>query len=289
MAQSTRGIGRLVASAAVALVIASVAPKTADAKLETGTRTVEQPGVIEAVTGGFVPAPPVDELYAHKSRQPASPRADHLLFAILFVGLVVMVRVIRRERNPKQRLRLAAATALAALLFASATAAMPWFSVGSPIEGDRAIECGLGDEAACAATVPDQVIGSVDRAPQLADWMATADALRLGLLLSLFLLLPALNWSLVAPRNITAHALLCLGAGAATFSAGASQLYLWTAPAWLDVQAYWTADVATLCAAAIAVASVVICRAGFRWANGPDVPAATAHFPGGHDTGREPG
>lgn len=270
----------------VALVVWLLLPATAQAKIETGTRVVDTPESFECARAGEAP---VALVYAGKSRQPPSPRADHLLFGILFIGLAVIVRVIRRERNRGQRVRLAAATSLAALLFASATAAMPWFSVDSPTPGDRAIECSLGDEALCASTVPDARVGAVDRATDLADWMAAADALQLGLLLSLFLLLPALNWSLIAPRNITAHAVLCLGAGAAAFSAGAAQFYLWTAPSWLAVHAYWTADVASLCALAIAIASVLICRAGFRWAEGPQVPAARAQFPPEQVTGRLPG
>jgi hypothetical protein len=275
----------------MALAVLVTAPGTAAAKLESGTHLASAPDAHEDyLCGGVVSAAdPAEEVYANRSRQPPSPRADHLLFAILFAGLAIMVRVIRRERSPRQRVRLAAMAAMASLLFACATAAMPWFSVDSPIDGDRRLECNLGDEAACAATVPDLPGAGMERAADLADWMAVADALRLGLLLSLFLLLPALNWSLVAPRNMAAHAVLCLGAGAAVFSAGASQLYLLAAPGWLDLHAYWTADVASLCAVAIAIAAVVICRAGFEWASGPAVPSATAHFPVGQNTGREPG
>lgn len=208
------------------------------------------------------------------------PRSDHALFVVLAVGLGVVWARYRREPAPETKIRLAALAALAALVFLSVTAAMPWVAIDAGA-GGGSIVCLLGQEASCAvragtpllATASDP--GAAVYAFEVQRWQCAAAALRMGQVTALSLLLPALIWLLVAPHNRAAQAASAVGASVAGFTLMVTLLYTGSVPAWLLAEHYWTTDIALLSTATIVVASVLIVRQSFALiAGGHGLPRA---------------
>lgn len=211
----------------------------------------------------------------------APPRADQILFGMLALGLFALWRLYRRETCHEFKIRLASAAALSSLMFLSVTPAMPWMTVADP-SGDRpAVECHLGDETACATYAPDggpdpATLSSASalRVFELERWKSASAGVRVGLVLSLMLLLPALIWLSVAPRVRAAQAAVAVGASTAAFTLLATIFYRLSVPSWMQVQTHWTSDVALMAATNIAVATALIVRSAFTLAEPPRLPAA---------------
>jgi hypothetical protein len=183
-----------------------------------------------------------------------------LLFLILCGGLVLIGSAYRRARCRLRRVRLAALVALGSLLFLAASAAMPWLASRAPSGTGPGIECSLGEEVACAGYAIDPEVSPTRARADVADWLGAAHALRLGQMFALLVLVPALIWAVAAPANRANHAAAALGAGAALFALLAAAWYQTAIPRWLQADVYWTADLAMLASAAIAVAAVALTR-----------------------------
>ena len=198
----------------------------------------------------------------------AAPRSDHVLFAVLAIGLGVRWARYRRDPSPEAKIRFAALAALVSVVLLSVTAAMPWVVLDAGSGGAHVL-CLLGQEGACAARAgaPPLIVASEPattlQAFEVQRWLCASAALRMGQVMALSLLLPALIWLLVDPRHRAAQAATAVGASVAGFTLLVVFLYRASVPAWLDGELTWTADIALLAAGAIVVASVLIVRQSF--------------------------
>jgi hypothetical protein len=231
-------------------------------------------------------SPPVWVGAAGAFARRSSPRPDQALCLILLFSLLGLWQWYRSESSQAARVRVAAASALCAVLFLSATGAMPWFSVHDPGGRTPEIECYLGTEQACASYLPDaheSMTGGdpLERARrhfQLYRWSYSAHAIHLGQAVTVLFLVPALIWLLVAPVSRMAQASMAVGAFAAGFTLLVSLFYVSTRPGWLSADSYWTFDLVLLAASNIAVAAVLILRSGFTAVELPSLPAALARL-----------
>jgi hypothetical protein len=177
------------------------------------------------------------------------PRSDQVLFITLAVGIGLLWSRYRREETAETKLRLAALAALVAVVFLSITTTMPWMEdvTGSPVA--------LGHEAAGRALVAHDF--------QIERWQGAAVALHMGEVTVLALLLPALIWLLVEPRQRAAQAAAAVGASVAGFTVLAVLLYMESIPHRVLGELYWTADLALLATVTIVTATVLIVRQSF--------------------------
>lgn len=161
------------------------------------------------------------------------PRSDQVLFVGLALGVGSLWSRYRQAESPETKLRLAALTALLAVVLLSVTSTMPWMEV---------------DAAVLRAAAP---------------WNAAATAVGMGQTTVLALLLPALIWLLVEPRHLAAQAATAVGASVAGFTILAILLAVESIPSPLSATLYWTADLALLACSTIVVATVLIVRQSF--------------------------
>ena len=171
------------------------------------------------------------------------PRSDQVLFGALAIGVGLLWSRYRREESPETKLRLAALAALVSVVLLSVTSAMPW------IEGVRGLA-----PAHCNAAAVDL---------EIARWQAAATAVSMGQVTTLALLLPALIWLLVEPRQRAAQAAAAVGASVAGFTILAVLLYVESIPVSMERTLTWTPDLALLACSSIVVAAVLIVRQSF--------------------------
>lgn len=233
-------------------------------------------------------APVADPAHAavDASATQSSTRSDQLLFLILAAGFFILWHWYRKESDPEYKLRLAAASALASVLFLAVTPAMPWLLVQDPSGHLPATECLLGQEAECAAYAPlaygDRArLGGSEatlRAFELQRWQVAAGAVQIGQVLSLALLLPALIWLIVVPRNRAAQAATAVGASAAAFTALSVLFFRAAVPTWIQADLFWTADLALMTAANIVIAAILVVKHSFGMLSPPlnRIPPARA-------------
>lgn len=211
------------------------------------------------------------------------PRADHVLFLLLSIGLGMLWYWYRREQAPEGKIRLAALSALGSVVFLSVTAAMPWLLVHASGAGRASIECLLGQEAACAyragggalsAGSDPQVLARM--AFEVERWQCASAALRMGQVTALALLLPALVWLLVEPRHRAAQAAAAVGASVAGFTLMVVLLYRESIPSWVSTDPCWTSDIALMTTANIVVAAVLIVRQSLAFLQRTPLPVAVA-------------
>ena len=196
------------------------------------------------------------------------PRSDHVLFTLLAIGLGFLWAWYRRDPTPEGKIRLAALAALVSVVFLSVTAAMPWLGLGEA--GAHPIRCLLGQEGECVFRAGSAVVAASGGHDQLASlsaemqrWQCASAALRMGQVTAMALLLPALIWLLVEPRQRAAQAATAVGASVGGFTFLVVLLYQHSVPAALGATLYWTADIALVTAGTIVVAAVLIVRQSF--------------------------
>jgi hypothetical protein len=207
--------------------------------------------------------------------------ADHVLLFAVLISLACFFTLYRKHTDGETRIRLAAACALASLLFLTVTPALAWLKVEDPSGQLPSVDCSLGDEEQCATYVPDggpnpvaAATASGPRRTELAQWMACSASVRSGLVLSLILLLPALIWLLVVPRLRAAQCSVFIGATAAGYTLLTTLLYLVTVPTWVTASAYRSAEVTLLCCGGIVVATGIVIRESFALERGRELPRA---------------
>jgi hypothetical protein len=230
------------------------------------------------------PSAPVRVSHAGNAATTEAPRADQILFLLLVVGLFTLWAWYRSEHVVEDRIRLAGAVALASLLFLSVTPAMPWLATEDPAGTLPAVECALGHEVGCATYIPIEgpdPLRSGDpaaylRAFELQRWESAAGAVRIGQVMTLALLLPALIWLIVAPRSRAAQAATVVGASAAALTFVSVLLYRATVPSWLSADLYWTADLALLATANVVIAALLVVKHSFALLGPAPLPPAIA-------------
>lgn len=235
----------------------------------------------EPVWVSFDPSQPA------RAQSGAAPRSDHVLFFLLAVGLGFLWYWYRREPSAESKIRLAALAALAAVVFLSVTAAMPWLTVeAAGVEQTASIECLLGQEAACAHQAGAAAMSAAAGEPHLLArlgfeiqrWQCASAALRMGQVTALALLLPALIWLLVDPRHRAAQAAAAVGASVAGFTLMVVLLYRQSVPSWIGADPYWTSDIALMTTCNIVVAAVLIIRQSFAFMQQTTLPVAAARY-----------
>jgi hypothetical protein len=213
------------------------------------------------------------------------PRADHVLFFLLAIGLGMLWYWYRREQTAEGKIRLAALSSLASVVFLSVTAAMPWLLVHASGSGRAAIECLLGQEMACAYQAGGSALAAGGDPELLARmsfeiqrWQCASAALRMGQVTALALLLPALVWLLVDPRHRAAQAATAVGASVAGFTLMVVLLYRESIPSWVIADPCWTADIALMTTANVVVAAVLIVRQSLAFLQRIPLPVAVARY-----------
>lgn len=235
---------------------------------------------------GSVSAPslPVFISHAGEAATTSGIPTHHLVFALASVMLLGLWWLFRREPDAGNRIRLAAATALVSLLFLAVSPALSWVKVEDPSGRLPDIQCHLGDEAQCATYVPDAGPNplslsevAVERRMEVARWIGASAALRVGLILSMVLLMPAIIWLLVAPGLRSAQTSVALGASAAGYTLLAVLFYRLTMPSWMSVTTTRAFDLGVVATLNIVIAAAMIIYWSFRLTSPlPTLPSAVA-------------
>lgn len=235
---------------------------------------------------GSVSAPslPVFISDAGDSAATSGVSTNHLIFALASLMLLGLWLLFRREADAGNRIRLAAASALVSLLFLAVSPALSWVKVEDPSGRLPDVQCHLGDEAQCATYVPDAGPNplslstvATERRMEVARWIGASAALRMGLILSMVLLLPALIWLLVAPGLRAAQASVALGASAAGYTLLAVLFYRLTIPSWMSVTTTRAFDLGVVATLNIVIAAAMIIYWSFRLVSTPlTLPSAVA-------------
>lgn len=192
------------------------------------------------------------------------PRSDQVLFGALAVGIGLLWSRYRREGSPETKLRLAALAGLISVVLLSVASSMPW------MEGVDGEVLKLGQEGGGLPGMHDLAI---------VRWQGASMALSMGLVTVLALLLPALIWLLVEPRQRAAQAATAVGASVAGFTFLAVLLYVDSIPGHESGHLYWTADLALLATSTIVIAAVLIVRQSFALlTDGQALPRAGARY-----------
>ncbi|HUS66750.1 MAG TPA: hypothetical protein VMZ28_19570 [Kofleriaceae bacterium] len=176
------------------------------------------------------------------------PRSDQVLFVALAVGIGLLWSRYRKEGSPETKLRLAALAGLISVVLLSVASSMPW------MEGLDGEVLKLGQEGGYARAMLDL---------DIVRWQGASTALSMGLVTVLALLLPALIWLLVEPRQRGAQAAAAVGASVAGFTMLAVLVYVESIPPRVIGELYWTSDLALLATSTIVVAAVLIVRQSF--------------------------
>lgn len=236
---------------------------------------------------GTVSAPSLPVFISHAGDAAASDGigADQIVFALAAVMLLGLWWAFRRESDAGYRIRLAAAIALVSLLFLAVSPALSWIKVKDPSGQLPDVQCHLGDEAQCATYVPDSGPNplsisdvAIDRRIEVARWIGASAALRVGLILSMVLLMPALIWLLVAPGLRTAQTTVALGASAAGYTLLAVVFYRLSMPSWMSVSTTRAFDLGVLATLNIVAAAVMIIYWSFRQScPQAEIPSAVVH------------
>ena len=197
--------------------------------------------------------------------------ADRVIMALCCAALLGLWIVFRRNPDPIHRIRVAAAVGLVSVLFLATSPALPWMSVEDPSGRLATVDCHLGDESQCATYAPDSGPNplamsdvSAERRFELARWMSASSALRIGLILCLVLLMPALIWLLVAPTLRPAQNAMVFGASAAGYTFLAALYYRFSVPSWMYVESSRAFELTVLTAGNIVVAAAMVIFWSFR-------------------------
>lgn len=191
--------------------------------------------------------------------------SDRLLFGLLAFALFGTILAYRRETNPEDRLRIAAAASLVAVIFLCTTFTMSWSQTDTL--GQFRDGCSLGFETSCIAPAIDgtarvdletvQVLASLVRASQVA---------------LLLLLVPALIWLLVVPVSRTAQLLTIVSVVPATVLAASTWAY-YGALAPSMVRRAGAADLSLIASSMVVVTAVLTYRFAIGRRNRP-IPEA---------------
>ena len=226
---------------------------------------------------------PVFVHHAGSAMHQGGVRADSVLMVLCAAALLGFWLAFRREDDPVNRIRIAAAAALLSLLFLSVAPALSWQVAFDPSGMVPAVDCHLGDEAQCATYVPDSGPNpmsssdvAAERRFEMTSWMGVSSALRVGMVWCLILLLPALIWLMVVPTLRPAQTAVAFGASAAGYTFLAALFYRMCTPSWMDVQVTQAFDLTLLTSGTIFVAIGVIIRYSLRISPEPSVPLPTA-------------
>ncbi len=238
---------------------------------------------------GSVSAPSLPTFVSHggSANGQDPPRTHQVLMALCCMALFCLWMVYRRDRDPVHRIRVAAALGLVSVLFLATSPALSWVSVEDPSGRLATIDCHLGDEAQCATYVPDagpnplsmsEVAG--ERRFEVARWMSASSALRIGLILCLVLLMPALIWLLVAPTLRAAQGAMIFGASAAGYTLLAAVCYRLTVPSWMVASASNALELTILTTGNIVVAAGLVVYWSFQnlSKDKAPLPSARARF-----------
>jgi hypothetical protein len=198
-------------------------------------------------------------------------RADQVLMALCCASLLALWIVFRRDPDPVHRIRVSAAVGLVSVLFLATSPALSWVSVEDPSGRLATVNCHLGDETQCATYAPDSGPNplsmsdiSSERRFEVARWMSASSALRIGLILCLVLLMPALVWLMVAPTLRPAQSAMAFGASAAGYTFLAAICYRLTVPSWMCVESSNAFELTMLTAGNIVVAAGMVIYWSFR-------------------------
>jgi hypothetical protein len=191
--------------------------------------------------------------------------------ALCCAALLGLWIAFRRDSDPVHRIRVAAAVGLVSVLFLATSPALSWVSVEDPSGRLATADCHLGDETQCATYAPDEGPNplsmsdvAAERRFEVARWMSASSALRIGLILCLVLLMPALIWLLVAPTLRPAQSAMAFGASAAGYTFLAALCYRLTVPSWMCVQSSHAFELTMLTAGNIVVAAGMVIFWSFR-------------------------
>jgi hypothetical protein len=226
--------------------------------------------------GSMSPASlPVFVNHKGMKNRPSSANADEVIALLCCFALFGLWFVYRRSDDPEHRIRIAAAVGLVSVLFLAASPALPWVNVDDPSGRMASVDCHLGDEAQCATYVPDagpnpQSMSrvSAERRFELTRWMGASSALRVGLILCLILLMPALIWLLVAPTLRAAQSAMAFGASAAGYTFLAAICYRITVPSWMSAESTYAFELTTMAAGNIVAAAAMVMLWSFRQSQG---------------------
>ncbi len=238
---------------------------------------------------GSVGPPSLPTFVSHSGASKTQPeaRTHQVLLVFCFCALLALWVVFRRNTDPLHRIRVAAAVGLVSILFLATAPALSWVTVEDPSGRLATVDCHLGDETQCATYVPDsgpnplsmsEVAG--ERRFEMARWMSAASALRIGLILCLILLMPALIWLLVAPTLRPAQSAVVFGASAAGYTFLAALCYRLTVPSWMAVESSHALGLTILTSANIVLAAGMIIFWSFRHLSeeGTSLPQARARL-----------
>jgi hypothetical protein len=234
---------------------------------------------------GSVSAPSLPTFVSHSASSKAhgDPRTHQVLMALCCMALFCLWIVYRRDPDPIQRIRVAAAVGLVSVLFLATSPALSWVSVEDPSGRLATVDCHLGDEAQCATYVPDAgpnplSMGDVagERRFEVARWMSASSALRVGLILCLVLLMPALIWLLVAPTLRAAQSAMVFGATAAGYTFLAAICYRLMVPSWMAVQTSNALELTILTTANIVAAAGLVIYWSFQHVSEGQAPLPAA-------------
>lgn len=234
---------------------------------------------------GSISTPSLPTFVSHSgsAEVQADPRTHKVLIVLCCMALFGLWIVYLRDSDPVHRIRVAAAVGLVSVLFLATSPALSWVSVSDPSGRMATVDCHLGDEAQCATYVPDagpdplsmsEVAG--ERRFEVARWMSTSSALRIGLILCLVLLMPALIWLLVAPTLRVAQSAMVFGASAAGYTLLAALCYRLTVPGWMAVESGYALELTILTTANIVVAAGMVIFWSFQHLREDEVDLPTA-------------
>ena len=234
---------------------------------------------------GRVSPPSLPTFVSHSgsAKGQGEPRTHQVLMVLCCMALFFLWMVYRRDPDPLHRIRVAAAVGLVSVLFLATSPALSWVSVEDPSGRLATIDCHLGDEAQCATYVPDagpnplsmsEVAG--ERRFEVARWVSASSALRIGLILCLVLLMPALIWLLVAPTLRAAQSAMVFGATAAGYTFLAAICYRLTVPSWMAASTSNALELTILTTANIVAAAGLVIYWSFHDRNMEQTPLPPA-------------
>lgn len=217
------------------------------------------------------PSLPIFVTHEGSARSQGGVSADLVIMALCCTALLALWIVFRRDPDPIHRIRVAAAIGLVSVLFLATSPALPWVSVEDPSGRLATVDCHLGDESQCATYAPDAGPNplsmsdvSAERRLEVARWMSASSALRIGLIMCLVLLMPALIWLLVAPTLRPAQSAMAFGASAAGYTFLAALCYRLSVPSWMCAESSRAFELTVLTAGNIVLAAAMVIFWSFR-------------------------
>ena len=222
-----------------------------------------------------------------KGQSNAGGWGDQIVMLLFFAALLGLWVIYRRNPAPMHKIRVAAAIGLVSVLFLAVSPALSWIKVSDPSGQLGPVDCHLGDESQCATYVPAAVPNpmstsesSLDSRFELGRWMSASSTLRIGLILCMVLLMPALIWLLVAPGLRAAQSAMALGASAAGYTFLAACCYRLSVPSWMSMETSHAFELALITTANIVVAAGMVVYWSVQESDDERVaslPAAKAH------------